>query len=83
MEAGEEGVPRLISRRRDRRSFRDEAGGQVLPAAGRGWRARSRWWARMAFLVSWDVLGAVGAMDSERDQTHSGHMGPPAKKLER
>ena len=82
MERGEEGVPRLISRERDRRSCRDEAGGPLLPAAGRGCRARSLWRAKMEFLASWFALGTDGERDSDRDQTHSGQMDAPAKKLE-
>jgi hypothetical protein len=81
MECGEEGVPRLISRERDRRSFWDVAGGPLLPAAGQGCRARSLWRAKMEFLASWDALGTGGERESDRDQTHSGQMGPPAKKL--
>ena len=36
MENGDEGVPRLISRVRDRRSCWDVDGGRLLPAAGQG-----------------------------------------------
>ena len=81
MESGDEGVPRLISRVRDRRLLWDVDGGPLLPAAGQGRRARSLWRAKMEFLASWDVLGSDGEGVSDRDQTHSGQMGPPAKKL--
>jgi hypothetical protein len=82
MECGKEGVPRLIRRLRGRMLKRDADGGPMLPAAGQGRRARSLWRAKMAFLASWDTLGSDGEEVRERDQTHSGQMGPPAKKLE-
>ena len=82
MESGEEGVPRLISQVRDRRLLWDVVGRRLLPAAGQGRRARSLWRAKMAFLVSWGTLGSDGKDVRDRDQTHSGQMGPPAKKLE-
>ena len=82
MESGEEGVPRLISRVRVRARLWDVVGEGLLPAAGQGRRARSLWRAKMAFLASWETLGSVGEDVRDRDQTHSGQMGPPAKKLE-
>ena len=81
MASEEEGVPRLISRVRDRILLRDVVGGQLLPAAGQGRRAISLWRAKMAYLASWGMLGSDGEEVSDRDQTHSGQMGPPAKKL--
>ena len=82
MASEEEGVPRLISRVRDLRLCWGVEGGRLLPAAGHGRRARSLWRDKMAFLASWDTLGSFGEDVRERDQTHSGQMGPPAKKLE-
>ena len=82
MECGEDGVPRLINRVRDRISLRDVVGGQLLPAAGQGRRAISLWRAKMMFLASWDMPGSRGEDERERVQTHSGQMGPPAKKPE-
>ena len=82
MECGEDGDPPLISRLRGRMLWRVEDVAQLLPAAGQGRRARSLWRAKMAFLASWDTLGSFGEDVGERDQTHSGQMGPPAKKLE-
>ena len=83
MEVGEERDPRLISRVRDRIKLRGVADERLLlPAAGQGRRAASLWRAKMAFLVSRDMQGSAGEIVWERAQTHSGQMGPPAKKPE-
>ena len=82
MECGDDGDPLLIRRLRGRILWRVEDVAQLLPAAGQGRRARSLWRAKMAFLASWDMLGSVGGEVRDRDQTHSGQMEPPAKKLE-
>ena len=83
MEVGEERDPRLISRVRDRIELRGVADERLLlPAAGQGRKADPLWRAKMAFLVSRDMRGSVGEIDWERAQTHSGQMGPPAKKPE-
>ena len=82
MECGKDGVPRLIRRLRGRMLKRHAVGRQLLPAAGQGCRAISLWRARMAFLASREMEGSDGEDERESDQTHSGQMGPPAKKLE-
>ena len=82
MECGDDVDPLLIRRLRERILWRDEDVAQLLPAAGQGRRARSLWRARMAFLASWGTQGSLGEDMRARHQTHSGQMGPPAKKLE-
>ena len=56
-----EGVPRLISRLRDRARLWEE-GGRLLPAAGQGCRTRSLWRAR------WEGRGATNCLNPSHDQ---------------
>ena len=54
----------------------------LLPAAGEGREAISRWRAKTMSLASDETTHSEGVDEGARAQTHSGQMRPPAKKLE-